>query len=195
MFSHCLVPQDKASESTLSFGSKAVIRSEHLTPLAEIGRFNYYVNLEGISIGNLRVPIQRGTFEGGGFAVDSGTSHTMLTPKAYDPFLEYMKRFVTKRVPRPPTTRIDYELCFNRTQIDLNSIPLVTFHFARGVDVKLTKEATFGVYPGGIWCLTILRSRDDVSVFGSLQMVNLNVGYDLQRGISFTQTDCTTSTG
>ena len=67
------------------------------------------------------------------------------------------------------------ELCFKGTQEVWNKLPSETFHFARGVDVKLKKEVTF-VYSSGAFCLAFDRSHD-ISVFGSEQMADLNIGY------------------
>ena len=149
-FSHCLVPNEKESGrgSTLSFGSSAVVRSENLTPFEQIASpdlKNYYVNLQGISIGNTRVPIPQGTFNitpsgDGGFVVDCGTPYTILTKKAYDPFLALMGRFLPKHIKLYRRSKLD---CFKGTQKDLDGVPSVTFHLAPRVDVQLTKERTF----------------------------------------------------
>ena len=49
---------------------------------------------------------------------------------------------------------------------------------------------------GEIWCLAIAESSDGrLSLLGSNQMANFNVGYDLERkGVSFTEADCSAST-
>ena len=75
-------------------------------------------------------------------------------------------------------------------------MPLVTFHFARGVDVQLAKERTFVNIMGEDWCLAIAKSFvGKLSLFGNFQMANLNVVYDLEKnGVSFTQADCSAST-
>ena len=73
----------------MHFGSSAMINPKGFTPFVQsafIKRSFYYVTLEGISVGNTKVPIPQGTFDvtpdgDGGFVVDSGIPYTYLTGK------------------------------------------------------------------------------------------------------------------
>ncbi|KAI4317636.1 hypothetical protein L6164_025491 [Bauhinia variegata] len=194
-FSHCkTIPDDQAPRSLMYFGSRAVVYGSQ-TPILQNPNRLYYVSLEGISVGNQRVPIPPGTFNltpsgDGGFIVDSGTAYTVLKSEGYQPFLDTMRRFVQKIL---PGIRRIFELCFDGTFHDVEAVPEVTFHFAGGADVKLIKESTFVEYIKGVWCVAILRSSGNLSILGNMQMRNFWVGYDLERGlVSFQPTDCAT---
>lgn len=182
-FSHCW---ESNGSAIMYFGAK--IYPNDLTPFLEgtIQPF-YYIQVDGISIDEEQVPLPQGVFDvtqsEGGFIVDCGTSYTMLRKEAYEPFLSMMRRHVHKPEVKGPESYL--ELCYNIDE-DLGSMPEVTFRFARGVKVKLTKEATFMEFVT-VRCLVILRSPYTLSVFGNYQMQNYWVGYDLEsKGISFT---------
>ena len=148
----------------------------------------YYVNLEGITIGQTEVPIPEGAFHlkpqgDGGVIVDSGTILTVLASDGFDPLLKTMSELVQK-----PVSKIGgFEMCFK----DLESAPDMILHFSAGVDMRLTKANTFIKLDNGLSCLAILRSNVPMSVIGNYQMRNYWVGYDLEdQGISFIPADC-----
>ncbi|KAK7245721.1 hypothetical protein RIF29_40570 [Crotalaria pallida] len=195
-FSHCWDMQTNGSKNNNGFKNvmyfgenKAKIYPEDLTPLL-LGKLpNYYVQVDGITINEIEVPIPRGSFNivgsRGGFIVDCGTTFTMLKKEAYEPFLSMIRENLGKPIIPGPIPEL--ELCYNGTIKDLDSVPEVTFRFSRGVKVKLMKEVTFMQFQKGLWCLAILRSPNTISMLGSFQMRNYWVGYDLQaNGVSFT---------
>lgn len=194
-FSHCMtIPDDQVTESRMYFGSRAVISGD-MTQILKDKNWHYYVTLEGISTGDQRVPIPEGIFnvtgsDDGGVVIDSGTAYTMLRKEGFEPFLMMIVQNVHFPLIKGPSY---FELCFQCTYEDLQSLPYVTFHLS-GADVRLMKETTFVELENGIWCLAILRSDDDLSVIGNIQMRNLWVGYDLEKQvISFAPADCDTT--
>ncbi|XP_016205601.1 aspartic proteinase nepenthesin-2-like, partial [Arachis ipaensis] len=210
-FSHCFVRRSSGGSSSLHFGSKAVIHPEDATPLVQLPSNEvqlYYVDLEGISVGNTRVNIPPAIFKRtsdrrGGFLIDSASRYTMLRSDAYDAFLNLVKQMVTNVhvVPYPPEeqdkTIYKKEFCFTSTNsTERELLPRVTLHFAGGVDLQLINDVVYIEYVEPLWCLGILRSdsKDDVSFLGNIQMMNLNIGFDLENNkVSFTNTVCAAS--
>ncbi|KAF7837869.1 aspartic proteinase CDR1-like [Senna tora] len=173
-FSHCMAIPDAGGSGNgrMHFGSMAPILGD-TTPILMDKPWHYYVTLESISIGDQQVPFRQGVFNVArnndeGFVIDSGTSNTLLREDVYEIFLFIM----TLRVPFPVTKMLYFDLCFHGSYQDLSSIPFVTFHFT-GANVRLLKENTFLEVGGGFWCLGILKSEGDLSIFGSMQMRNL----------------------
>ncbi|KAI4345467.1 hypothetical protein L6164_012591 [Bauhinia variegata] len=76
-FSHCMIiPDNEVRGSLMYFGSRAVVYGSQ-TPIQE-NEFGFYdVKLDGISIGDERVPYGRH------ISIDSGTSHTLLDPMVF----------------------------------------------------------------------------------------------------------------
>ncbi|MED6166019.1 Beta-site APP-cleaving enzyme, partial [Stylosanthes scabra] len=215
-FSHCFVRASSGVSSSLHFGSRAVIHPEDATPLVQLPRNEpqlYYVDLEGISVGNTRVNIPPGIFKRnsnerrGGFVIDSGTRFTMLRSDAYDPFLNLVKQMVTlPETTLAPEYQTPYkkEFCFKANTSDdelIDSLPRVTLHFAGGFDHSLLNFVVYIPYGNKdgdsvVYCLGIIRSdsKDDVSFLGNTQMTNSNIGFDLENNmVSFTNTDCVAS--
>ncbi|XP_054797558.1 aspartic proteinase CDR1-like [Prosopis cineraria] len=191
-FSHCLVIRDDrhVAQNRIYFGSKATISQTGLTPLVKDMESAYYVTLDGISIGQTKVPIPDGVFHlkpkgDGGVILDSGITLSVLVSEGFDPFLNTMSQIVQK----PISKSGDFEMCVG----DLDSIPDVIFHFSNGVDTRLTEENIFVEVDNKLWCLAILRSKVSMSVIGNYQIRNFWVGYDLENlGISFIPTNCPT---
>ncbi|MED6188428.1 Beta-site APP-cleaving enzyme, partial [Stylosanthes scabra] len=189
-FSHCLI-KDGSKSSTMRFGSEAVIISEKSTPLVDEPKY-YHVQLEGISVGNTKVPVRPRQL--GSIYVDTGASYTMLKETAFTPFLKLVKELVPKTAVPSPYDE-DLQFCFKATEAEVKVLPKVTFHFTN-VDVTFANVVTYMEIEGGIWCLAIIKSSEkDSSVLGNFQMTNLNVGYDLEQNMmSFTSANCEAST-
>ncbi|XP_028754197.1 probable aspartic protease At2g35615 [Neltuma alba] len=143
-FSHCMVfpqgPKHEHVQNRMFFGSKAVVSRSNLTPFVKDMDSAYYVTLDGISIGQTKVPIPEGAFHlkpqgDGGVIVDAGITLSMLISEGFDPLLRAMSQIVQK----PVSKSGDFEMCFK----DLGSVPDVIFHFSTNVDVRLKKENTF----------------------------------------------------
>ncbi|OVA12150.1 Peptidase A1 [Macleaya cordata] len=205
-FSYCLLPIGTTPESETSkmhfglaaliVGGKTPLISNHYDP------DSYYLNLEGISVGNERLPIPAGTFnvtsEGnGGFIIDSGASFTLLNWIAYDLLVEDIKKKSGITEPgEDPEGR--FGLCYWTYFVDLIKwTPNVTFHFT-GVDLELSKQNLWvqlkrGFVWNGLWCLAMIRGTTaGHSVLANYQQRNINVGYDTHNNaISFQPMDCT----
>ncbi|KAL5541798.1 hypothetical protein UlMin_009508 [Ulmus minor] len=194
-FSYCMVfPDDEGSGSRMYFGSQAVI-SGGITPFEEGHDWSYYVTLEGISLGDEKIPLPDGIFKmtnsgEGGVVIDSGTMYTMLRSEAYDALAVALRE--TIHLPHRKGPIEWFELCFEGSFEDLDLGPDVIFHFD-GAEVILMKQTTYIEVEKGLWCLAIIRSQGLLSIFGNVQQQNYFVGFDLEEEvISFAPVDCAT---
>ncbi|OVA20215.1 Peptidase A1 [Macleaya cordata] len=203
-FSYCFLPESshwwQKSETKMHFGLSALIVGGK-TPLLNETRAhdvdNYYLNLEGISVGGERLPIPAGTFNVtqwgyGGFIIDSGTTFTQLVAKAFDMLVDAIVKKTSSSVKRkkyPGETEL-LELCYEGN--DMSATPNLTLHFT-GVDLELSKLSTWIAVDHRLWCLAMMGTYDQ-SILGNYQQQNINVGYDMRNNvISFKPMDCTKS--
>ncbi|XVF58886.1 hypothetical protein PTKIN_Ptkin07bG0102000 [Pterospermum kingtungense] len=199
-FSYCLTSIDETQESTLLMGSIAGVNKSlgaiKTTPLIHNPSQPsfYYLSLEGISVGDTRLPIKKSTFaledDGtGGLIIDSGTTITYLEESAFD---VVKKEFISQmKLSVDDSGSTGLELCFRlpsgSTEID---VPKLVFHFD-GADLDLPGEnymisdSTLGVI-----CLA-MGSSSGMSIFGNVQQQNMLVLHDLKKEtLSFVPTQC-----
>ncbi|QCE15230.1 aspartyl protease family protein [Vigna unguiculata] len=197
-FSYCLTSIDDRKKSVLLLGSSAKVKDAKgvTTPLIKnpLQPSFYYLSLEGISVGDTRLAIEKSTFEvgndgSGGAIIDSGTTITYIEEKAFD---ELKKEFVSQtKLPVDKTTSTGLDLCFSlpsdSTQVE---IPKLIFHFSGG-DLELPAENyVIGDSSLGVACLA-MGASSGMSIFGNVQQQNILVNHDLEKDtISFIPTSC-----
>ncbi|KAI3886944.1 hypothetical protein MKW92_040268 [Papaver armeniacum] len=145
---------------------------------------NYYVSLEGISVGDTRLNIPQDTFKTSrsgyrGVAIDTGSRGTLLARGAFDIFLaELAKQIKLKR-----EYVSDYDLCYEiREDRDMeDNMPEITFHFT-GLDFVVQRWNGWSrvAIDNDFVCLMFRRAIGDLTVIGSHQLQDVNVGYDLE---------------
>ncbi|KAF8387913.1 hypothetical protein HHK36_026575 [Tetracentron sinense] len=180
------------SGSRMQFGSNAVIYGD-MTPLASESTSNYYLTLEGISVGNDELPIPDGIFNltedfKGGFIIDSGTTYTTLRVEAFLPLVDALGEKIHLQQKEDPSNQ--FQLCFVAGSFDkLASTPVVTFHF-KGADVVFPQQSTYTKAFDWLCCLAMLPSSN-ISILGNFQQQNFDVGFDLcKKLVSFAASDC-----
>ncbi|KAL0431176.1 UNVERIFIED_CONTAM: Aspartic proteinase nepenthesin-1 [Sesamum radiatum] len=201
-FSYCLTSIDSTKSSTLLVGSLASLNTSSqmdsikTTPLIEnpSSPSFYYLSLEGITIGDTRLPIEKSTFAlnedgSGGMIIDSGTTITYLEQSAFD----VVKEEFTKQMQLPvdKSDQTGLELCF-KLPSDAQSIevPKLVFHFEGGADLDLPGENYIISDPSGVACLA-MGSSLGMSIFGNYQQQNTLVVHDLvKETIAFVRTQC-----
>lgn len=204
-FSYCLTSiDDSKSSSTLLMGSlvektmngseKGKTATTKLIQNPSQPSF-YYLTLEGISVGDTRLPIDKSTFEvqddgSGGMIIDSGTTITYLESSAFD---LVKKEFVSQMklsVDNSGSTGLD--LCFGLPSSGAEEIdvPSLTFHFSDG-DLDLPGENyMIGDSSLGVVCLA-MGGAGGMSIFGNVQQQNMLVVHDLvKETLSFVPTQC-----
>ncbi|CAJ1974865.1 unnamed protein product [Sphenostylis stenocarpa] len=198
-FSYCLTPIDDTKKSVLLLGSSEKVKDakeEVTTPLLKnpLQPSFYYLSLDGISVGDTRLPIEKSTFAvgndgSGGVIIDSGTTITYIEQKAFD---ELKKEFISQtKLPVDENTSTGLDLCFSlpsdSTEVE---IPKLVFHFSGG-DLELPAENyIIGDSNLGVACLA-MGAASGMSIFGNVQQQNILVNHDLQKEtISFIPTSC-----
>ncbi|KAL2347158.1 hypothetical protein Fmac_001158 [Flemingia macrophylla] len=197
-FSYCLTPTDDTKKSVLLLGSSENVKGakEVTTPLLKnpLQPSFYYLSLEGISVGETLLDIEKSTFEvgedgSGGVIIDSGTTITYLQSKAFDAF---KKEFVSQmNLPLDKSSSTGLDVCFSvPSETSQVEVPNVVFHF-KGGDLQLPADNyMIGDSNLGVACLAI-GSASGMSIFGNVQQQNILVNHDLEKEtISFIPTSC-----
>jgi len=186
-FSYCLVPSFSISTSKMKFGDEAIVKGNGVvsTPLI-IKSSNpsyYYLNLEGITIGQKTVQTGR---TDGNIIIDSGTTLTHLEQNFYNDFVASVKGVIgVEEVKNPPSP---FTFCF--TFGDITKFPNFVFHFTEA-DVTL-KPQNLVLYfrNNNSYCLFVVPTNG-ISIFGNRAQINFLVGYDLKgKTVSFAPSDC-----
>ncbi|KAM0004431.1 putative nepenthesin [Helianthus debilis subsp. tardiflorus] len=187
VFSYCLSPT--ASNVWLT-GSEASIRDTNIqtTPLVT-DELYYYISLEGISVGETKLPLTKSDFPSsyeyaGGMIIDSGTAFTYLEQRIIDMISdEFMNQTKLEKC-KDNVTPYGHVLehCFKHQGNNVH-FPNLIFHF-EGANWELPRENYIyekkGVNEG---CLAFLANKntEKLSIFGNMQQQNMMVTYDLEK--------------
>uniref|UniRef100_A0A7N0T068 Peptidase A1 domain-containing protein n=1 Tax=Kalanchoe fedtschenkoi TaxID=63787 RepID=A0A7N0T068_KALFE len=191
-FSYCLVPLGAEGDGTspINFGKSAVVSGRGVvkTPLVKknIETF-YYLTLNGITVGNERVPFTGayGSVEEGNIIIDSGTTLVLIPSDFYS----QLESAVSKQITATPTQ--DPHGAFSLCYTDNGSFkpPSMTANWDGG-DVRLNPFNTFVKISDELICFAFSPS-DNVAIYGNLAQMNFLVGYDKVGGtVSFQPKDC-----
>ena len=189
-FSYCLVPFDKANDTTkLNFGTNAVVSGPGAvtTPLATGEDVYYTLTLEAISVGPTKITSTSAKAAGSNIIIDSGTALTFLPSDLYTGFEAALKAQIKLAVVKDPLQ--SYSLCFDSPQSTFK-VPTIIAHFTGAADVTLSAPNTF-LGDETISCMAFIPA-DSIAVFGNLAQVDHLVGYDIvKKTVSFKPTECT----
>lgn len=196
-FSYCLTPMDDTKASVLLLGSLEKVKGDTeaiTTPLLRnpLQASFYYLSLEGISVGDTRLSIEKSTFEvgddgSGGVIIDSGTTITYIEQKAFE---SLKKEFISQtKLPVDNSSSTGLDVCFSlpsgSTQVE---IPKLVFHFKGGDLVLPAENYIIGDSNLGVACLA-MGASSGMSIFGNVQQQNILVNHDLEKEtISFVPT-------
>ncbi|KAK6259219.1 Xylanase inhibitor [Theobroma cacao] len=199
-FSYCLTSIDDTKKSTLLMGSIARVNRTlgaiKTTPLIQnpTQPSFYYLSLQGITVGDTRLPIKKSTFaledDGtGGVIIDSGTTITYLEERAFD---LVKKEFISQmKLSEDTSGSTGLELCFTLPSGSTDvEVPKLIFHF-EGADLDLPGENyMIADSSSGLLCLA-MGSSSGMSIFGNVQQQNMLVLHDLEKEtLSFQHTQC-----
>ena len=195
-FSYCFgsIRDPQYSYNQLIFGDGAKVEGPS-TPLEILGGL-YFLTLQGISVAgnllNISSDVFKRTPSHGGVIIDSGTTYTFLTRVRFDPLNAEVRSLTSGLLggaEGSTTSAPCYTGIINR---DLAWFPMVTFHFANGVDLDLDVESMFFQVGANEFCMAVLPSDiDDVSVIEVLAQQGYNVAYDLRaRTLSLQRIGC-----
>ncbi|KAI3856331.1 hypothetical protein MKX03_023604 [Papaver bracteatum] len=148
---------------------------------------NYYVSLEGISVGDTKLNIPQDTFKTSrygyrGVAFDTGSTGSLLARGAFDIFLEEL----VKQIKLKREFVSNYDLCYEITgDRDVeDNMPKMTFHFT-GLDYVVQGWNGWArvAIDNDFVCLMFRRAIDDLTIIGAHQLQDVNVGYDLENNV------------
>ncbi|KAJ0025843.1 hypothetical protein Pint_08455 [Pistacia integerrima] len=142
----------------------------------------YYVNLTGVSVGRVKVPIAHELLSfnpntGSGTIIDSGTVITRFTEPIYAAIRDEFR----KQVKGPFSTLGAFDTCFAATNEAV--APAITFHFT-GLDLKLPMEnSLIHSSAGTLACLAMAGAPNNVNsvlnVIANLQQQNHRILFDV----------------
>nr|XP_004244685.1 aspartic proteinase CDR1 [Solanum lycopersicum] len=198
-FSYCLISIALGSPisnvtSHINFGSSASVSGPDVvsTPLIkkEPSTF-YYLNLEGVSVGNRTLKFKSSKVSSGGeegnIIIDSGTTLTLLPNEFYSSLESTLVDSISATRKEDPSGT--FRLCYESKNGTIDA-PTITTHFTNA-DLELSPSSTFAQIEEGLVCLTIVPA-DEIAIFGNLAQGNFLIGYDLVANkISFKPADCT----
>ncbi|KAI3751789.1 hypothetical protein L2E82_22880 [Cichorium intybus] len=184
VFSYCL-PSYRSYyfSGSLRLGPNGQPKTIKFTPLLKSPHRPslYYVNLTGVTIGRVLVPIAPELLgfnpsTGAGTIIDSGTVITRFVPAAY----EAIKEVFRNQTQGPFTSLGAFDTCFSVTHEDI--APKMTLHFT-GLDIVLPMENTLiHSSAGTLACLAMASAPDNVNsvlnVIANLQQQNLRILFD-----------------
>ncbi|KAK4406340.1 Aspartyl protease AED3 [Sesamum angolense] len=184
VFSYCL-PSFKSYyfSGSLKLGPLGQPKNIKTTPLLKNPHRPslYYVNLTGVSVGRVNVPIapELLAFDpntGAGTIIDSGTVITRFIQPIYTAIRDEFRKQVTG----PFSSLGAFDTCFAATNEAV--APAITFHFT-GLDLKLPMEnSLIHSSSGSLACLAMAAAPSNVNsvlnVIANLQQQNLRILFD-----------------
>ncbi|KAI3518222.1 hypothetical protein L1887_06725 [Cichorium endivia] len=203
VFSYCL--DSSSGKGILLTGSKAVTAitttSIQTTTLLITQGYesSYYISIEGISVGQTRLPIDKSDFaikadNTGEMIIDSGTTFTYLKKGIIDMIEnEFIKQTKLNMSKDDQPSYKGLNRCFN-SPYDVKIIPKLVFHFS-GANWDVPRENYIYEKKKGKACLAFIANdktdAQKVSIFGNMQQQNMMVLYDLDKNsLSFKPTRC-----
>ncbi|KAH6766511.1 Eukaryotic aspartyl protease family protein [Perilla frutescens var. hirtella] len=184
VFSYCL-PSFKSYyfSGSLKLGPLGQPKNIKMTPLLKNPHRPslYYVNLTGVSVGRVNVPIapELLAFDpttGSGTIIDSGTVITRFIQPIYNGIRDEFRKQITG----PISSLGAFDTCFAATNEEI--APAITLHFT-GLDLKLpTENALIHSSSGSLACLAMAAAPNNVNsvlnVIANLQQQNLRILFD-----------------
>ncbi|KAJ7965803.1 Aspartyl protease [Quillaja saponaria] len=185
VFSYCL-PSFKSYyfSGSLKLGPAGQPRSIRTTPLLKNPHRPslYYVNLTGISVGRILVPVPSQLLSldpntGAGTIIDSGTVITRFVEPVYNAIRDEFR----KQVKGTFSSLGAFDTCFAATNEAV--APAITFHF-QGLDLTLPLEnSLIHSSAGTLACLAMAAAPNNVNsvlnVIANLQLQNLRILFDV----------------
>ncbi|CAN0915076.1 Aspartic proteinase CDR1 [Linum grandiflorum] len=189
-FSYCL-PFLHGPPGTIDFGKNVIGNGVVSTPLIydPLRPSYFFLRLEAMSVGNVRIPFGGSPSEDQNIIIDSGAVYTVLPTGFFSQLLlEVGGQIVSKKRVVDPSGA-SFPMCYELGPADTINAPPVTMNFL-GADVELPLSNIFLRVSDTVLCFAF-KPRDDITVYGNLAQRNFLIGYDLQNMVvSFKPADC-----
>lgn len=192
-FSYCIgsISDTRYAYNHLILGDGAILEGAS-TPM-QTRNGHYAVSIEGISVGEKRLMINREDLHYN-VLIDSGTTFSKLVKSAYEPLAKEVGRLMDGVLKPAVVKDGDGLLCYSGDmEKDLKGFPLVTLHLAGGTDIDLDVEGFFQrTTDRSTFCMAVLQSTfSEDNIIGVIAQQYYNVGFDLEaKRVSFQRIDC-----
>ncbi|XP_039164389.1 aspartic proteinase CDR1-like [Eucalyptus grandis] len=192
-FSYCIgnIHDPRYQYNQLSLGNSAIMEGDSTT--LEIYEGAYYLDLQGISVGEKKLQIdpivfKRGLKGEGGVVIDSGATFTFIKEEGYVPLQNEVESLMTGKLNRVSHPEF---LCYaGSVERDLTGFPVVTLQFSSGARLNLDINSMFFQLTAGVLCMAIVKTSPDMygkSLIGVLAQQYHDIGYDIGQGKIFFQ--------
>lgn len=188
-FGYCLGRKKVGSKSGyISFGEDRLFTGSVSTPLiSKKHEPFYFLTIEAITIGKVRVPLKRHEHEKGNMIIDSGTTHLKLP--AY--FYKIVEKEIEKQLRKAGGKQVRktkwLKLCYEKKSF---TAPEIVINF-EGADIKLNHYNLFLPSGKDVICFISSPSDTDYGVYGYNAQRDFLVGYDRgKKRITFKPADC-----
>lgn len=187
-FSYCLVSRGTDASGSLEFGRGAVPVGAVWVPLIRNPQAPsfYYIGLEGLGVGGIRVPISEDTFRlnalgNGGVVMDTGTAVTRFPAPAYAAFRD---AFVAQTTNLPGGAGVSiFDTCYNLYGFVTVRVPTISFYFSGGPILTLpARNFLIPVDDAGTFCFAFAPSSSPLSIIGNIQQEGIQVSFDGANG-------------
>ncbi|CAN0915135.1 Aspartic proteinase CDR1 [Linum grandiflorum] len=189
-FSYCLPHSDR--KSTIHFGRNVTGDGVVSTPLIyDPSRpLFFFLKLEAMSVGNVRIPFRGSASENQNILIDSGTVYTMLPNEFFSQLSSEVARQIVGRLRVGSPFSSFFKLCYELGPTGTINAPPITMNFV-GADVELPLSNVFIQISDKVTCFAFLPRDDGFSIYGNFAQQNFLVGYDLHNNaVSFKPSNC-----
>ena len=176
VFSYCL-PLSPTSTGWLTLGRTSTSAAAFYTPLYRNPRAPslYYIDMYGISVGGIELPVSADVFRGVGTIIDSGTTLTYLPVKAYSALSEAFQRAMRRYNRIQGFGSLD--TCYDFSGESTVEYPEIRLLFP-GVGLIVASTGVFFRVGISQYCLAFSTSGG-MSIIGNSQQRGVEVVYDV----------------
>ncbi|KAI6682585.1 hypothetical protein NL676_036466 [Syzygium grande] len=160
-FSYCIgnIHDPQYQYNHLILGDGAIMEGDSTT--LETYRGLYYLDLQGVSVGEKKLQIdplvfKRGLMGQGGVFIDSGTTLTFLKEEGYVPLQNEVESLMAGKLNR--VSHPEFFCYAGSVERDLTGFPVVTLQFSGGAQLGLDTNSMFFQLTADVLCMAILAS-------------------------------------
>ncbi|XP_021717940.1 protein ASPARTIC PROTEASE IN GUARD CELL 2-like [Chenopodium quinoa] len=189
-FSYC-ISSDLSQINVVLFGPEARIQGQPVKMLRNINSDFYFIELLGVTVNNEEIDVAASVFQMSeygtrGFIVDSGTPSTWLTSEAYDAMMKKMVQLFGPPVQYTINGTEHFEICYDSGKFVDGRPPVIGFEFENYLLEIKESNMWYKIPSSTLQCLIILNGQNDtVSMLGSNQLLDVNVGHDPNKGLFY----------
>ncbi|KAL9268205.1 Aspartyl protease family protein-like protein [Drosera capensis] len=185
-FSYCL-PTRSGSGGSLTFGDSGSASSATVyTPLLSSYQYPsfYFVRLQGISVGGIKLSISPSVFSTAGTIIDSGTVITRLPPAAYSALKSTFTRIMSNYGYPTASALSILDTCYDFSSYSRITVPAISLLFNNGAQWRFGFPGILYVVSISQVCLAFAGNSDPSSfgILGNTQQQTFNVIYDVDNG-------------